>query len=196
MHARHAPKSWMLWGLFLGLSALICGLDLWTKAAIFDLLEVQTVGEPPIVRTQKVVEVIPGWFELEATFNRGAFHGWFSEHTGYLTVLSAVAWFAIAAMVFVAIRSEPRPSAWFIVALGLIGGGTLGNLYDRYYIGAVRDWIKWFVVTDGRERVWPNFNIADSGICVGVGTIILLEVLRAWRRDPTVAAVSSKSEAS
>lgn len=72
-------------------------------------------------------------------------------------------------------------SAWFVVALGMLWGGTLGNFYDRYFIGGVRDFIKWFVVVDGKERVWPNFNIADSGICVGVGIIVVMEIARSLR---------------
>ena len=51
----------------------------------------------------------------------------------------------------------------------MILAGTLGNMYDRLSEGAVRDFIKFYVVTaDGTQAVWPLFNLADSFICVGV----------------------------
>ncbi|MBI4606632.1 MAG: signal peptidase II, partial [Planctomycetes bacterium] len=60
-----------------------------------------------------------------------------------------------------------------------------------HLLAAVRDWIKWFYVSaDGREHVWPNFNIADSAICTGVGILILLEVLRAARERREAKAVA------
>ncbi len=60
--------------------------------------------------------------------------------------------------------------------IALVWGGTLGNLYDRASLGAVRDWVKWYVVWGGRPYVWRNFNIADSSICVGVCLWLLLEL--------------------
>ena len=61
--------------------------------------------------------------------------------------------------------------------LGLIWGGTCGNLYDRAVHGYVRDFVKWFLEWGGRQHVWPNFNVADSAICVGVGLLVLLFLL-------------------
>ena len=167
--------------IFLCLAIGVAALDLWTKAAIFDLLEVRSAGDPPHVVSQKKFTIIDGCFELEATYNRGAFYGMFGEHTGKLSLLSAVAVLVIVGIFAIGIRQPQPPSLWFAVALGLICAGTLGNLWDRYRLSAVRDWIKWFFVWDGDPKVWPNFNIADSAICVGVGLIILLEVVQMIR---------------
>ena len=57
----------------------------------------------------------------------------------------------------------------------------MGNLHDRAFLKGVRDWIKWYFVSGGREHVWPNFNIADSAICTGVGLLILLELRNHFR---------------
>jgi signal peptidase II len=51
------------------------------------------------------------------------------------------------------------------VSLGLILGGSLGNLVDRMTFGYVVDFFDF--------RIWPVFNIADSGITVGVGMLAL-----------------------
>ena len=62
------------------------------------------------------------------------------------------------------------------VAGGLILGGAVGNLIDRVRLGAVVDFV------DVHPLVFPwIFNIADSGITVGV-IILLAENLLAGRR--------------
>jgi signal peptidase II len=176
------------WGLFVGLAALVAALDLWSKEAVFDLLKVDIVvrkvdddRELPFVARQQKVQVIPGFFELEANFNHGAFHGWFARHTGLLALLSVVALAVITLVVGFAFSRRQPPSLWFAFALALVAGGTAGNLYDRALISGVRDWVKWFFIWNGREKVWPNFNVADSGICVGVALLVLLELRRTVR---------------
>lgn len=165
--------------LFLASALLVSGLDLWSKKAAFEALEVVSVETPggrPRVADQKVHVVIPQWFELEANYNYGAFSGWFSGQTGVLAVVSALAIVVICGVFAYHLRKAHAPEMLFALSLGLLLGGTVGNLYDRAALDGVRDWIKWFVVIDGREYVWPNFNIADSGICVGVGLLIVREI--------------------
>ncbi len=62
----------------------------------------------------------------------------------------------------------PSHSWWIIFALGGILGGAIGNLVDRMSSGAVVDFIHMFW---GRFN-WPNYNVADIGITVGL--VILL----------------------
>lgn len=166
-----------IWALFALVAALVVGLDLWTKHAVFELLQVESVGDPPRVAHQVERPIIEGFFDLQANYNYGAFSGWFSRHTGILAILSSVALVVLAVFLAVQLRGGSRPPMALVVAIALVWGGTLGNLYDRALLGAVRDFVKWYVVWGGRERVWPNFNIADSAICCGVGLWILVEVL-------------------
>jgi signal peptidase II len=180
MEPRRTPRG-LLVVIFLAVAGSAAALDLWTKDAIFDLLQVQSAGNPPSVIDQTEIEIIPGYFDLQANYNYGAFSGWFSKHPGWLTALSAAALCLILWIVIHHAWRSPTPSITFVIALALLWGGTLGNFHDRVLIGAVRDWIKWFFVHDGREIVWPNFNIADSAICTGVGLIVLLEILNAAR---------------
>jgi signal peptidase II len=147
--------------------------DLWSKHQVFELLQVK---QPEDVEKHTPAVVIPGFFELQANYNRGAFSGWFSDHTDFLVVLSALALVVILGIVVHLLKRGQKTSLWLLVALGLIWGGTLGNLHDRYLYAAVRDWIKWFVVVGGKEHVWPNFNIADSAICVGVAILLCREL--------------------
>ena len=172
-----APSKKKAWALFLLIAASVAGLDLWSKAAVFDLLEVRSAGIPArIVSRPREIPVIPGFFDLQANYNYGAFNGWFSEHTGLLALLSCAALLVIASVLWYSLGRAPAPTISFVVALSLLAGGTAGNFYDRFYLEAVRDWIKWYIVIDGKEHVWPNFNIADSGICAGVALVVLPEL--------------------
>lgn len=178
-----APSKKKAWALFLLIAAGVAGLDLWSKAAVFDLLDVQSMMRPApdggakiFVVTQRTKSVVDGFFELEANYNHGAFNGWFSEHTGLLALLSSAALLVIASVLWYSLGRSPAPTLSFVIALSLLAGGTAGNFYDRFYLEAVRDWIKWYIVIDGKEHIWPNFNIADSGICVGVALVVLPEL--------------------
>ena len=55
-------------------------------------------------------------------------------------------------------------------ALGLIMGGTLGNGYDRVMFGTVTDFINF--------HFWPVFNVADSGVSIGVVALVAGYLLR------------------
>jgi len=55
-------------------------------------------------------------------------------------------------------------------ALGLILGGSLGNLIDRLLLGYVTDFID--------LRVWPVFNLADASIVIGAGLFFLIMLRR------------------
>jgi signal peptidase II len=60
------------------------------------------------------------------------------------------------------------------VALGLVIGGSVSNLADRVRLGFVTDFLDF--------RYWPAFNLADSFIVIGVGT--LLAALLLAEREP------------
>ena len=162
-------------GIHLGVALTLLGLDLWSKAAIFRLLDARVLQRPdgsPFLQSGPEIVLFPG-FALEAAINLGAFNGMFSGLRGMLLVISVIA--AVGTLV---IALVPRRMPWPVtVALGLIAGGAVGNFYDRWQFGAVRDFVKWYV----GDRVWPNFNIADSGIVVGVGLILFMEFRNARR---------------
>jgi len=56
--------------------------------------------------------------------------------------------------------ARSQKNQFFVLSLGLLAGGVLGNLFDRIFFGAVIDWINF--------HFWPVFNIADSAIFCGV----------------------------
>jgi signal peptidase II len=94
----------------------------------------------------------------------------FSLFEGGFLLFVAVTMVALAMIVYFH-RSFAGRSRWLQVILGVVLGGTLGNFSDRVRFGYVTDWIS---VGIGNTR-WPTFNIADSGVVVGI--ILLVAVL-------------------
>lgn len=104
--------------------------------------------------------VLDGFFNLTYVRNTGAAWGLFGGGNSWLIVFSAL---TLAAMV-VFRRSFLRDSITHRVALGLLAGGILGNLFDRVRLGYVTDFLDFRFGT----YAFPSFNVADAGISVGV----------------------------
>lgn len=111
------------------------------------------------------IPVLPGFFHLTYIRNTGAAWGMFS---GQNLTLSLLAFGMLAALVLFRRRILP-PGRWHRVALGLLCGGIVGNLFDRLRLDYVVDFLDFHV----QGWHWPAFNVADSAICVGVGIYIL-----------------------
>jgi lipoprotein signal peptidase len=82
-------------------------------------------------------------------------------------LFAAISFLAAAAIAYWSTRRSLARDWLLCTALGLILGGTLGNLYDRLVFNGVRDFLHWH---GGFE--WPVFNIADC--CLVVGAFLLL----------------------
>lgn len=114
--------------------------------------------------------VIPNVFHLTYVLNPGAAFGLLAGKT-WIFIVTAI--LAVGVVVFVNSRLD-QSDRWTKLALGMIGGGALGNLYDRIVYGHVVDYID--------VRIWSYiFNFADCMIVVGAG-ILLLNALIAERR--------------
>lgn len=111
------------------------------------------------------VELIPGWFNLTYIRNTGAAWGMFS---GQNFTLSLLAFVMLAALLLFRRRLLP-PGILHRVALGLLCGGIVGNLFDRLRLDYVTDYLDFHI----GDWHWPAFNIADAAICIGVGIYLL-----------------------
>ena len=65
------------------------------------------------------------------------------------------------------LRRATGHDRWLCIALGLILGGTLGNLFDRVVFGGVRDFLHFYLFE------WPVFNVADCCLVVGAGLLLV-----------------------
>ncbi|TET25337.1 MAG: signal peptidase II [Dehalococcoidia bacterium] len=99
--------------------------------------------------------------QLTHVHNTGAAFGLFSGQNFLLIIVALI---GIALLLVGAVFIYRRPhflnNRLAYLSLGLILGGTVGNLIDRLRLGYVTDFIDF--------GFWPAFNIADSAIVVGV----------------------------
>ena len=110
-----------------------------------------------------------GFFRITHIHNTGAAFGLFRDQSFALTIVAIIAITVILVYTFVGYRHLPwLDSLSGKLALGLILGGTVGNLIDRLRFGYVTDFIDF--------SFWPAFNIADSAVTVGV-TIFVVSLL-------------------
>ena len=102
-----------------------------------------------------------GLFRLTHVQNTGAAFGLFQGQSFPLTIVALIGIFVLLFFVLFIYRRFPfLNSRLGKPVLGLILGGTVGNLVDRLRLGYVTDFIS--------IGIWPAFNIADSAITVSV----------------------------
>jgi signal peptidase II len=136
-------------------------------AAVADQLTKAAVGRS--LALGESVSLVPG-ISLWHVRNQGIAFGAFAGRLSAVAVLTAT---AVLWMLVYFSRSGARHPL-FPVALGLLVGGSVSNLWDRVVHGYVTDFI--------HVPLWPTFNLADSFIVVGVG-LLLVTLLRGELRD-------------
>lgn len=151
--------------LFL-ISALVIVLDRVTKNAIVHR-----------IRPGYSIPVIPGVFHLSHVINTGAAFSLMENWQPGKVRYGLIAFSVVAAVVLLTLmwRTGKQFTATS-VALALILGGAMGNLYDRIRLHHVVD----FLAVTIYHYHWPDFNVADS--CIVIGACLLL--LEIFRPDP------------
>jgi signal peptidase II len=142
---------------WLWLAALIIVLDLGTKAMATAML---TYGNP--------VPVMPV-FNFTLLHNTGAAFSFLAGASGWQR------WFFVTLAVVVSVflvrwlKKLKNDETWSAIAIVLILGGALGNVYDRVVHGYVVDFLHFY----WNDYHFPAFNIADTAITIGAGMMIL-----------------------
>ena len=138
-------------------------MDRWSKVWIQNRIDLH-----------ESASVIDGFFDITYVQNTGVAFGILSSISSPAKSLLLSAFTACAAAVVIAysVRS-PAHNRLLQVALALILGGALGNLYDRLAYGYVIDFLEFYI---GAYH-WPAFNVADSAISIGV-LLLALEIIR------------------
>jgi len=149
--------------LLLGLALGVFVVDQLTKLWIAHRLPLGTYGE-----AGGAIPVIRGFFYIVHQGNPGAAWSMFAGQ-GVL-----LAWLAAGTLVAIffwrrALGLRARPAQ---VCFGLLCGGIVGNLLDRLVHGHVID----FIDLHFGSYIYPTFNVADSGICVGVIVYLILSL--------------------
>ena len=117
---------------------------------------------------QRIV-VIPDFFSWTLAYNSGAAFSFLADSSGWQRWLFALIAVVVSTVLLVWLKRLGRNDTWLAIALALILGGALGNLYDRIAYGHVID----FILVHWEHRLFPAFNVADSAICVGAVMLAL-----------------------
>lgn len=125
---------------------------------------------------EDAINIIPGFFRLTHLENTGAAFSLFADSPSpFRTTLLIVFSVAALAVVSVLLWKDRNVFHSGTLALSLILGGAVGNLWDRAFYGKVTDFLDFYIGV----HHWPPFNVADSAIVVGA----LLLFMRMLRKD-------------
>ena len=110
------------------------------------------------------IEVIPGYFDWTLAYNTGAAFSFLADADGWQRWFFAAIAIVVSAVLVIWLKRLKRHETLLAVALAMVLGGALGNLYDRVVLGHVVD----FILVHWQNR-WhfPAFNIADTFITIG-----------------------------
>lgn len=121
------------------------------------------------------IPIIKSVFHITYVENRGIAFGLFPQGSSLFIVISLI---IILVIIFFE-RKKVIKSLKERFCLGLILGGALGNLIDRLRFGFVIDFLDF--------RIWPVFNLADSGVCIGGILMVFFLLRKRPRKERTVA---------
>lgn len=117
----------------------------------------------------ETVDVIPPVLNWTLAYNYGAAFSFLADQSGWQKWFFVILGIVVSAFIMRYLRQIPQSAKVLAVGLALVLGGAIGNVIDRFIHGYVIDFIHVHYYD-----VWhyPVFNIADIGICVGVGLVI------------------------
>ena len=109
------------------------------------------------------IPVIKNILHLAYITNTGSAFGLFKGLNWFFVLFSIIVITAIFYYLKKAVKNNEKLMQF---AVGLLIGGTIGNLIDRIAYGYVIDFIDF--------RIWPVFNVADSSVTISVIVLIVL----------------------
>ena len=126
------------------------------------------------VKASAPITIIPKVFRLTHVLNTGAAFSLLADLPANKVRISLIAFSVVAALiVFAMLWRVGRTLTLTSIALALIFGGALANLYDRIRFHHVVDFLEVRIY----HYHWPDFNVADSAIVIGA-CLLLIEIFR------------------
>jgi len=146
--------------IYISIVLLILVLDRISKTVVLNILE----------ETGKVDIYINSFFSLYLVWNKGIGFGLFSFDKSIIYDGISIFIFIINLILIYLIYKEKTPKTYFFA---IILGGSIGNLFDRYYYSAVPD----FIDLNFKGYHWFIFNVADIFITLGIICLIFAEFI-------------------
>ncbi len=154
---------------WLWVTAVVLFVDLYTKSLASELL---ILHQP--------VNIFAG-FNFTLMHNTGAAFSFLSDAAGWQRWFFSIVAIVVSAIIVLWLKKLSKDQVWLAIALALILGGAVGNVYDRLTLGYVVDFID---VYYGSAH-WPAFNIADSAISVGA-VMFIIDTIRNPKQSDSV----------
>ncbi|SEI48825.1 signal peptidase II [Azotobacter beijerinckii] len=137
---------------------------LWLSLLVFVIDQASKLYFEGALRLYQQIEIVPGLFSWTLAYNTGAAFSFLAGESGWQRWLFALIAIAVSGVLVVWLKRLRSAETWLAVALALVLGGAVGNLFDRVAYGHVID----FILVHWQDRwFFPAFNLADSAITVG-----------------------------
>lgn len=121
------------------------------------------------------IAIIPGFFDLSLVFNSGAAFGILKGKKILLIFLTGISLIVIHHLY----RLYAKKNRWLKISLGLIIGGAIGNLIDRFRYGYVIDFLDFYI----KQSHWPAFNVADTSITIGMTIFSIIFIFYSKQKE-------------
>lgn len=142
---------------WLWLAALVIAIDLGTKAVASAML---VYGNPvPVVSS----------FNFTLLHNTGAAFSFLADAAGWQRWFFVTLALVVSVVLIGWLRKLKANETWTAIAIVLILGGAIGNVYDRVVHGYVVDFLHFY----WQDWHFPAFNLADTAITIGAAMMIL-----------------------
>ncbi|WP_086347444.1 signal peptidase II [Candidatus Enterococcus clewellii] len=142
--------------VYLIISAVIVGLDQWTKYLTVENIQ---LGETK--------EFISGFLSFTYIRNTGGAWSILEGKMMFFYIMTVV---VVAVLLYMLVKNI-KNSKWFTIGLSLILAGALGNFIDRLRLGYVVDMFKTEFIN------FPIFNVADMALVIGVACVFIYLIL-------------------
>ena len=156
---------------------------LWLSVVVIVLDQLSKLYFENTLSLYQQIVIIPDLFSWTLAYNTGAAFNFLADAAGWQRWFFAGVALAVSVTLVIWMKGLKPQENWLAVALALVLGGALGNLFDRVVYGHVID----FILVHWQQRwYFPAFNLADSAISVGA-VMLALDMFRA---KPSEEAVS------
>ena len=143
---------------------------LWLSVLVFVLDQASKLFFENSLSLYQQIVVIPDYFSWTLAYNKGAAFSFLASESGWQRWFFAAIAVVVSAVLVVWLKRLKSHETWLALALALVLGGAIGNLFDRVVYGHVID----FILVHWQNRwYFPAFNLADSAICVGAVMLAL-----------------------
>ena len=137
---------------------------LWLSLLVFVLDQASKLWFDNNLNMYQQIVIIPDYFSWTLAYNTGAAFSFLADANGWQRWFFAAIALVVSAVLVVWLKRLKADETWLALALALVLGGALGNLFDRVVYGHVID----FILLHWQSRwYFPAFNLADSAITLG-----------------------------